>query len=81
MMHESQFTFAVEKLGRIALPGPALSLAIMMLCGQNQQLPLPGTAEPETHPVPPWEISATRRTAGQGEGRGSENSSQRQRCH
>lgn len=43
MMHESLFTFAVEKLGRIGLPGPALSLAIMMLCGQNQQLPLPGT--------------------------------------
>ena len=64
MIHESLFTFAIEKLGRIGLPGPALSLAMMMLCGQNQQLPLPGTAQSKTYSLPPWEISATRHTAG-----------------
>lgn len=64
MMHELLFTFAIEKLGRIGLPGPALSPAMMMLCGQNQQLPLPGTVQSKTYPLPPWEISATRHMAG-----------------
>lgn len=45
------------------MPGPALSLAMMMLCGQNQQLPLPGTAQSKTYSLPPWEISATRHMA------------------
>lgn len=64
MMHESLFTFAIEKPGRIGLPGPALSPAMMLLCGQNQQLPLPWTAQSKTYSLPPWEISATRHTAG-----------------
>lgn len=64
MMHELLFTFAIEKLGRIGLLGPALSLAMMMLCGQNQQLPLPGTVQSKTHSFPPQEISATRHMAG-----------------
>lgn len=64
MMHELLFTFAIEKLGRIGLPGPALSPAMMMLCGQNQQLPLPGTVQSKTYSLPPWEISATRHMAG-----------------
>lgn len=63
-MHESLFTFAIEKPGRIGLPGPALSQAMMMLCGQNQQLPVPRTAQSKTYSLPPWEISATRHTAG-----------------
>lgn len=61
MMHKLLFTFAIEKLGRIGLPGPALSPAMMMLCGQ---LPLPGTVQSKTYPLPPWEISATRHMAG-----------------
>lgn len=64
MMHELLFTFAIEKPGRTGLPGPALSPAMMVLCGQNQQLPLPWTAQSKTYSLPPWEISATRHTAG-----------------
>lgn len=64
MMHESLFTFAIEKPGRIGLPGPALSQAMLMLCGQNQQLPLPGTAQSKAYSLLPREISATRHMAG-----------------
>lgn len=63
-MHESLFTFAIEKPGRIGLPGPVLSPATMLLCGQNQQLPLPWTVQSKTYSLPPGEISATRHTAG-----------------